>query len=269
MVDPLGRVVVLAAGRGARMRTAVPGTKLDAGQAAAADRGLKGLVPFGGQPFLAFVITALADAGFTDVCLVTGPPPSPVHDHFDRVASQRVRIRFAVQESPEGSAHALAAAEEFTAGGEFAVINSDNLYPAPALRALRELDGSGLIGFERRGLESGNIDAQRLAGYAIIASDESGMLTGIVEKPDRAALARAADSLISMTCWRFGPGIFEAIRDTSRSVRGEFEIPDAVRIAMRHERFTVIRMNAPVLDLSRREDIPRVATLLEGRRVNL
>lgn len=252
------------------MRAAVPGTKLDAGQAAAAERGLKGLVPFGGHPFLAYVITALADAGYADVCLVTGPPPDPIRDYFQRLVTGRVRIRFAVQESPEGSAHALAAAREFTAGAEFAVINSDNLYPPAALRALRELGSSGLIGFEPPGLASGNIDAQRLAGFAMIATDESGTLTDIIEKPDQAALdAHAADSLISMTCWRFAPHIFDAIRETPRSPRGEIEIPDAVRIAMQQDRFAVVRMNVPVLDLSRREDIPRVALLLQGRRVSL
>lgn len=270
LTGALTRAVVLAAGRGARMRTAEPGAALDARQAAAADAGLKGLIPFAGHPFLAYVITAIADAGYTDVCLVTGPWPDPIRDYFENVRARRVRIEFAVQATPEGSAHALAAAEDFTRGCDFAAINSDNLYPAAALRALRNLRSSGLIGFRRGGLESGNIDARRLAGYAIVDSNEGNTLTDIIEKPDAAAVASAgADALISMTCWRFGSAIFHAIRETPRSVRGEYEIPDAVRIAMRQERFVVIPMNVPVLDLSRREDIPRVASLLEGRRVSL
>lgn len=266
----LTRAVVLAAGRGARMRAAAPGTTLDAAQAAAADRGLKALVPFDGQPFLAYVLTALADARYRDVCIVTAPPPDPIRDYFESAPLRRLRIRFAVQDTPAGSAHALAAAAEFVGGSDFAVINSDNLYPTAALRALRDMSGSGLIGFRPTGLEDGNIDAQRLAGYAIIETDASGALSGIVEKPDAAALrARGAKPLISMTCWRFGPRILEAIRETPRSERGEYEIPDAVRIAMRKERFVVVPMSLPVLDLSCREDIPRVALLLKGKRVSL
>lgn len=252
------------------MRAAAPGTALDAAQAAAADRGLKALVPFGGQPFLAYGLTALADAGYTDVCIVTGPSPDPVRACVEGLPLRRLRIHFAVQDSPAGSADALAAARQFAGENDFALINSDNLYPPAALSALSDIRGSGLIGFEQAGLHAGNIGAQRLAAYAIIETDASGALRGIVEKPDSAAMRSAGGSpLISMTCWRFGAGIFEAVRETPRSIRGEYEIPDAVRIAMRTERFVVVPMSVPVLDLSRREDIPRVAALLKGQRVSL
>jgi dTDP-glucose pyrophosphorylase len=266
----LTRAVVLAGGRGARMRAAAPGLTLEAAQAHIADRGLKGLVPFHGQPFLAYVLTSLADAGYTDVCLVTAPGADPIREYFEGVRTRRLRIDFAVQQSPLGSAHALLAAEWFSGGDDIAVINSDNLYPAAALRALRDLTGSGLIGFRRDGLLTGNIAAERLTGYAIVESDAEGTLRNITEKPDDARLVAAgALSLVSMTCWRFGPSIFDAIRETPRSVRGELEIPDAVRLAMRRERFELIPLSMPVLDLSQREDIPRVGALLRGRSVDL
>lgn len=266
----MNRAVVLAAGRGKRMRAAAPETVLDAAQAAAADLGQKGLMPFDGQPFLAYVLTAVADAGFSDVCLVTGRSPDPVREYFERAPTQRLRIRCAVQDTPSGSASALAAAEEFVGAEDFAVINSDNLYPASALRALRDMSGNGLIGFGRDGLLKGNIDAERIAGYAVVSADGTGALTDIIEKPDAATLAlHGEDPLISMTCWRFGAYIFDAIRQTPRSARGEYEIPDAVRVAMRRERFTVVPVSEPVLDLSRRDDVPRVGALLSGRVVNL
>ncbi|MGH7448521.1 MAG: sugar phosphate nucleotidyltransferase [Longimicrobiales bacterium] len=264
------RAVVLAAGRGARMRAAAPDVILDPAQGAAADQGLKGLVPFHGHVFLSYVLTSLADAGYNDVCLVTGPGSDPVRTHFERLTTRRLRLSFAVQEAPLGSAHALLAAEAFSAGSDVIVLNSDNRYPAEALRALRGLAGSGLIGFRPDGLLAGNIDRDRLTGYAIVEMDETGMLRNIIEKPDAARLAAAGGQLvISMTCWRFGPGIFDAIRATPRSARGEFEIPDAVRIAMRTECFEVIPLSVPVLDLSQRGDIPRVGKLLDGGSVDL
>src|SRR5690606_19289926 len=122
------RAVVLAAGRGERMRAAAPDAVLEPAQSAAADLGLKGLIPFAGQPFLAYVLTALADAGYREVCIVTGGSPDAVREYFERVQSRRLRIRFAVQQTPSGSASAVAAAGQFAGGGEFIVINSDNLY---------------------------------------------------------------------------------------------------------------------------------------------
>jgi glucose-1-phosphate thymidylyltransferase len=148
-----------------------------------------------------------------------------------------------------------------------AVINSDNLYPVEALAALRALGSAGLVGFRRDGLLAGNIDEARLGGYAVLHTDDDGYLTDIIEKPDAAQLAGGRD-LISMTCWRFRATIFDALRRTPLSVRGEHEIPDAVRLALAHEPFEVVPLSAPVLDLSRRTDITTVAAALAGRRVD-
>lgn len=252
------------------MRAAAPGVALDAAQSVAADRGLKALIPFGGEPFLAHVLTEVADAGIRDVCIVTAPGPDPIRAHFATATTSRLRLTFAVQHEPLGSAHALAAAETFAGDADIVVINADNLYPAAALRALHDLERSGLIGFARAGLLSGNIDAERLASYAIIEADVESRLTAITEKPDVSLLQRAGEAaLISMTCWRFRPALFDVLRRTPRSPRGEYEIPDAVRIAMREERFTVVPMTLPVLDLSRREDVPVVGALLRDHEVRL
>lgn len=243
--------------------------RLDDDQKRAADAGLKGLIPFHGHPFLSYVLTSLADAGFTDVCIVTGPGANAIRDHYGRTPPGRLRLAFAVQDAPLGSAHALLAAESFCKGRPFAVINSDNHYPVEALRALHDLPGSGLVGFTRDGLLAGNIDAARIASYAIIEADDDDVMTDIIEKPDAGRLRKVADPRISMTCWRFEPGIFDAIRATPLSARGEYEIPDAVRILMVQEPVRVVPMTAVVLDLSRREDIPRVESLLHGEQVRL
>jgi glucose-1-phosphate thymidylyltransferase len=58
-----------------------------------------------------------------------------------------------------------------------------------------------------------------------------------------------------MNVWRFDARIFEACRDVPRSTRGEFELPEAVALAVRRGvPFRVIPAHGPVLDLSRRAD---------------
>ena len=65
--------VVLAAGLGSRMRREASAAPLSEAQAAAAARGLKGMIPDGrGRPFLDHVLSSLADGGVTDVCLIVG-----------------------------------------------------------------------------------------------------------------------------------------------------------------------------------------------------
>ena len=267
----LTTAVVLAAGRGTRMREPAAGVALAPAQRRAADRGLKGLIPFHGQPFLSYVLTSLADAGYGDVCVVVGPGADPIRAHYEADSVRRIALRWAIQEEPLGSAHALLAAERVVEDRDFVLINSDNLYPIEALTALRALEGPGLIAYRRAGLLSGNITPDRLRAYALITATPEGELEQIIEKPAAAQLARAGDALFSMTCWRFAHSIFDACRAVPLSARGEYELPDAVRYAVHagRERFRVVILDAAVLDLSRREDIRTVERLLSAGRVEL
>ncbi len=64
---------------------------LDAGQAAAADAGVKAMIPFG-RPFLDYLLSALADAGLTEICLVIGPEHRAIRDHYTKTVSpERLR----------------------------------------------------------------------------------------------------------------------------------------------------------------------------------
>jgi glucose-1-phosphate thymidylyltransferase len=266
----LTKAVILARGLGTRMRRAATGIRLDEAQTRAADFGVKGMIPVG-RPFLDYVISALADAGYRDVCLVVGPEHEAIRDHYSRDdVPTRVRVTFAVQRDPRGTADAVVAAEAFAEVDEFLVINSDNYYPASALRAVGALAGPGLAGFERAALVGeGNIDDERVSRYAVLEVGPDGALADIVEKPDAERWARTpADALISMNCWRFGPSIFESARRIGPSPRGEYELADAVKDAIRHgQRFLVARVRAGVLDLSQRDDIPSVARRLSAVQV--
>jgi dTDP-glucose pyrophosphorylase len=271
----LSKAVILAAGRGTRMQRDTPGAQLDDAQRAAAERGSKGLMPIHGRAFLDYVISAVADAGVTDVCLVVGPGAHPVRAHYEDMPTTRVRLSMAVQQEPRGAAHALLAAAQFAAGDDVLVLNADNYYPPESIAALRDMETSALAGFRRAVLVAqGNIPRERLAAYAIVRADARGFLTDIIEKPGPAEIERtegAADRWISMTCWRFRAPIFAACRAIAPSPRGEYELPDAVLYALRtlHEPFRVVPVDVPVLDLTSREDIASVTRWLHGRKVRL
>src|SRR5215210_7986585 len=118
------RAVVLAAGLGKRMRAADPDVRLTAEQKAAADAGLKAMVPVHGRPFLDYILSSLADAGITEVTLVVAPDHEPARRHYvDDAPPERVRLTFAVQPQPVGTANAILAAEASTAGEPFLAIN--------------------------------------------------------------------------------------------------------------------------------------------------
>ena len=255
----MDKAVVLAAGLGSRMRERDPTARLAVPQEAAASSGEKAMMPILGHRFLDYVLSSLADAAITDVCLVVRPEASEIRDRYAH--SRRFSVTFAVQSSPEGTADALLAAEEFAGKAEFLALNSDNLYPASALRGLRSLGEPGLPVFERRGLvEGGNIPFNRIARYAVLDIGADGYLKRIVEKPNRQLPDESGEVLISMNVWRFGPSIFDACRRVGVSARGERELPQAVGLAIAEKTgtFRTFPCRDPVLDLSARADIAAV-----------
>lgn len=268
----MDKIVILAAGLGKRMRQQDDAAQLSPGQVAAADMGVKALIPIG-RPFLDYVLTHVADAGFRRVCLVIGPDHHELRQYYAELSGGRLEFEFAVQPEPLGTAHALLSAASFAAEDPFAVINSDDFYPTSALNALRQLENVGLVGFTRDSLvREGNAEPDRIASFATIETDAHGYLVRIVEKPDaKQASLLSQESLISMNCWRFGPAIFTACRNIDRSKRNEFEIPFAVTYSMQQleQYYRVIPSYEAVLTLSSRSDIPSVSERLKSIEVRL
>jgi glucose-1-phosphate thymidylyltransferase len=272
-MTPTTKAVILAAGLGTRMRKADEAAALDPNQAAVANTGVKALIPID-RPFLDYVLHVLAEAGIADVCLVIGPKHDELRQYYGRkIKPTRLKIHFATQPEPKGTADAVRAAESFAANDPFLMLNSDNYYPLAAIRALRQLGGAGVVAFDRKSLiAGGNIPAERVEKFSIVRPDPQGNLQKIIEKPDAATLAGLGDNLlVSMNCWSFSTAIFKACAAIGPSPRGEYEIPDAVQYATDTlgERFKVIVSHDSVLDLSSRTDIASVTKTLAGSPVNL
>ncbi|WP_092562748.1 nucleotidyltransferase family protein [Bowdeniella nasicola] len=261
------KAVILARGLGTRMREASASATLDPSAERAANAGVKGMIDVG-RPFLDYLVSALADVGITDVCLVIGPEHGMIREHFDQLHPTRVRIHYAIQREPRGTADAVAAAEDFAGEDRFLVVNSDNYYPPETLDALLNAPGAALLGFDRAALiAQSNIPAERIQAFAILDVDDAGHLRRIVEKPDAATLAHYGDAPISMNAWVFTPTIFDAARTIEPSERGELELASAVMAS--DGDFTVVPVAAGCLDMSRRDDIAAVKERLASIEVNL
>lgn len=256
------------------MRATDPDVVLSPDQARAAASGVKAMISLaGGRPFLDYVLSALADSGIREICLVIGPEHSEIRDYYARISPRRIHISFAVQQEPRGTADALLAAERFCAGEIFLTLNSDNYYPVAAYEALRKLGAPGIPAFDCDTLaRAGNISRDRIATYALVESDTAGFLKRIVEKPDADTFSSwPKPVLVSVNLWSFGPGIVDACRRVAPSTRGELELPAAVQLAVSSlgERIRVIPFFGGILDLSSRGDIAAVAKKLSDTAVDL
>ena len=269
--------LVLARGLGSRMRQAAGDSgSLTPDQAAAAAAGLKSMMPMASgsgraRPFLDYVLSELADAGFTRVALILAPQggsPDPVREYYlGSGRPERLSLSFVVQPDARGTADAVWCAAEWVGRNAFVVLNADNLYGAHTLRALREADGPALPVYERDELvQSSAIPPDRVAAFALLSLRSDGVLEDVIEKPGQSAIEAAGPrALISMNCWRGDTRLLEACRDVEQSPRGEFELPMAVRLAIhRGVEFRGLPATGPVLDLSRRDDVVGVMAKLAG-----
>lgn len=260
---------ILARGLGTRMQRADHESDLSSAQASAAAAGAKGMIPFA-RPFLDYSLSALADAGIRHVVLVVAPEHGAVQAHYTARPPQRVRLSFAVQAEPLGTADAVVSAAEAIGARPFLVLNADNLYPTVALRALAELNSAGVAAFERTTLlAESNIEADRVRQFALLSIRADGRLQGIVEKPAVTTLLSPAHDAppqwVSMNAWAVTPAIVDACRRVPLSARGEFELPEAVARAIADGVLVqTVPVHAGVLDLSHRRDIAAVAQRLRG-----
>jgi dTDP-glucose pyrophosphorylase len=260
------RAIVLARGLGTRMRASDPSARLTPAQQSAADAGLKAMIPLNGRPFLDYILSSLADAGVEHVALVVAPDHAALRDYYSQSPPERTRLDYVVQDQPLGTADAVRAAESWAQREPFLAMNADNLYPAPVLSELAGLSEPALPAFDPEDLvRSSNIPAARIRSFAFLDVDERGYLAGIVEKPKEGGGSHGGAKYISMNCWRFDERIFQACRDVPLSARGEYELPEAVGVAVRHGvRFRAFAARGPVFDLSTKSDPTDVSRRLAG-----
>lgn len=224
-----------------------------------------------GRPFLDYILSALADGGIEEVCTIVAPGDGPIRRRYERdVRTQRLRIAFAEQAAPRGTADAILTARSFAGNDDFLVLNADNLYTPVAIRQIGARGGFAIAAYRAASLMGkGNIPRERLRAYATIEAGDDGHLSRVIEKPGDKALIDD-DTLISMNLWAFGTAVFNACARVTPSTRGELELASAIQLLIADGvRFRVVRLDEGVLDLTERRDIATVTERLRDVTVQL
>src|SRR5438874_4474871 len=202
-------IVVLAAGKGTRMKSADP----------------KVLHQALGLPLIEHVLRAADALGPSRVVLVVGHGAERVK----AAMSKRLGLRFAFQEPQLGTGHALLQAAPFLsdAAGTVVLLYGDvPLLRAAALQRLVEAQ-------ETRGAAATIVTARMIdpSGYGRIVRDEGGRITAIVEDKDASPVQRAIEEINSgVYAFALEP-LFGALQALgAANAQGEYYLPDLVRI---------------------------------------
>ena len=273
------KAVILAAGSASRMQENLEKYISNGRELSAVRRGEKMAASFARFPFLDYQILNLFHAGLKKINLVIRHDDSYFIEHYNHAARfvfPEVDLSYSFQESPDGTAHAVLAAEGFVGDERFLVLNGDNNYSTSTIRMLAGTpeEYSAMVAFDFKGFHKGT--RKKLKSFAVVKVKE-GRLVQIVEKAPHPRRYKTSGTLhtgqngqipvrnrllVSMNLWCLKAGILDACRRVERHAprkqgkAGEFELPDAIKLYLEAgNEILVYLAREDVLDLTRAEDI--------------
>ena len=181
----------------------------------------KHLIRVGGKPILEHCLDALKANGVTDAVIVTHYMGDAIRAYFGDGSKFGFKLEYVEQMAVLGTGNAAGIAEPFV-DGDFLLVYGDLLFSAEAVKNV-------LYSYQ-----TGNADAamavvpvDKPESYGIIEFKKDKSVKRIVEKPNR---EKAPSNLANAGLYVFGKALFDALRRVKRSVRGEWELTDAVSL---------------------------------------
>ncbi|MCP4763979.1 MAG: NTP transferase domain-containing protein [archaeon] len=216
----LKKAVILAAGEGKRL---LPITATRP----------KHLIPIAGKPLIQYTVEYLKEAGIDEILFIVGYLKEKFIDYFKDGTDFGVKIQYKEQVEFLGTANAAQLGEEFTGNEPFMLIYGDLLLDKQVFKlgveTYNKSKTDGLICvFEVP-------DPQK---YGIIQLDQNGCVKQIVEKPEDDRYG----NLINAGVFIFNSKIFEGIKKTRKSPRGEYEFTDSMQILV-NEGYKIIGLD--------------------------
>jgi bifunctional UDP-N-acetylglucosamine pyrophosphorylase/glucosamine-1-phosphate N-acetyltransferase len=240
-------VVVLAAGKGTRMKSARA----------------KVLHQAAGLPLIDHVFRALAPIKPTSIVVVVGHQPEEITSYL----GAQVGTRFAIQEPQLGTGHALLQAEPLLEDRLGSVLLLSGDVPLIRTQTLERL-----VKWHRDRRAAATVLTavlDRPDGYGRIVR-ANGSISAIVEHKDASVAQRSIREINSGIYVFDRPPLFDALRQVgSRNAQGEYYLPDLVGI-FRDQGLTVetVTVEDPleILGVNSRQDLAEVSAALRDRK---
>jgi UDP-N-acetylglucosamine diphosphorylase/glucosamine-1-phosphate N-acetyltransferase len=200
------KAVILAAGEGVRL---LPIT---------ASRP-KHLISVGGKPILNHCVEALKTCGVKEILIVTHYMADAIREYFGDGTDFGLKIQYTKQKAVLGTGNALSAAECYVKD-DFVLVYGDLLFSSDSIRAIMDTFRA-----EKPSAVMGVVEVERPESYGIVKFEGQNKVKRIVEKPQ---IQNAPSNLANAGLYVFSKDIFEALKSIKKSVRGEWELTDAI-----------------------------------------
>ena len=200
------KAVVLAAGRGERLWPLTEDNP-------------KPLLPLANKSVLERTLAALVGAGIRQIILVVGFRSEKIRDRLGKGEAIGADLKYVRQKAAKGTADALGTcSNELRGEDRFLALYGDDHYDSSVPRTF--------LGKTRQsqGITIGTADVQDASGFGKIQS-KRGLVTEIREKD-----SKSEPGQVNAGIYLMDGSIFPAIKKTKRSIRGELELTDSLKI---------------------------------------
>jgi UDP-N-acetylglucosamine diphosphorylase / glucose-1-phosphate thymidylyltransferase / UDP-N-acetylgalactosamine diphosphorylase / glucosamine-1-phosphate N-acetyltransferase / galactosamine-1-phosphate N-acetyltransferase len=205
-VTKIDSAVVLAAGRGTRMRELTNDVP-------------KPMIEVRGKPVLQHIVEGLRDAGVRRVLIIVGYHAETVRNFFGDGRRHNVDLEYATQTVQDGTGRVVELARNFAGGAPFILSYGDILIsPENYERVVNLPDVCEAIITVTRGEDMSK-------GGAVFVNEQM-ELVDLREKPKP---GEPTSPWYNAGLYAFRPRIFEFIARLKPSLRGEYELTDAIR----------------------------------------
>ncbi len=199
------KAVVLAAGRGRRMRELTVDLP-------------KPMIEVRGKPVLQHIVEGLRDASLREFFLIVGYRGDAVQNFFGDGSRYKIAIQYATQVVQDGTGRVVDLARNFVENSPFILSYGDILVdPANYKRIVDLADDIEAIITVKRGEDV-------TKGGAVFLNDEM----ELVDIREKSHAGEAESPWYNAGLYAFRPSIFDFTSRLRRSPRGEYELTDAI-----------------------------------------
>jgi len=197
------KCVILAAGEGKRMH---PLTFTRP----------KVMLPIAGKPILEWNLLNARAAGLKEFIFIISYKSEMVREYFGDGKQWNVQIKYVNQGKPMGTAHAIGTVEPFV--NDFIVLCGDTIF---GIKDLKQIS--------KKGTKIGLVKIENATEYGIVELKGKTVMK-IHEKMDH-----PTSNTINAGTYHFNKQIFNYIKKTEKSPRGEYEITDSINMLVDNE----------------------------------
>jgi len=171
----------------------------------------KVMLPVANKPILEWNLLNAINAGVKEFILVVGYKSEMVRNYFEDGKKWNARISYVNQGEPLGTAHAISMVEKFV--DDFIVMCGDTIFDTNDIKNIIKKKNS--IGLYK---------VDNPENYGVVETKNNKIIE-IYEK-----MKNPVTNIINSGLYHFDKTVFDVIKKTGKSIRGEYEITDTINM---------------------------------------